>query len=556
MHKFFMINEKELECNYKKLLDKKINSPEDLKKWLVDESTLCADIKEKLSRNYFAVNCYSNNKEIKAAYEHDNEVISPLIKKYSELLDKFFYNSEYRSKLGSYYDNLVKKRANAIEIFRKENIDIEIKEDKLCTEYYDITGNMSVMWNDEEKTLQQMAVYMKDSDRQIRKKAWTLVQNRMLKDSEKLDTIMDQLVKLRNQKALNTNCKNFTEYMFKKLERFSYTPEDCLELHESVLKAVVPLVNEIREDHRKEINVQDFRPWDMTAVKEGQKPLKPYNNVNELIDGVLKIFKQKDEVFFNTLNKMKNAGTLDLESRKAKSPGGFCDSFPVSNTSCIFMNEAQANDDFITLTHEGGHSVHNTLTSNIELADYRETPSETAELASMSMELLCMDSWDVFYKNEEDLKRAKKEHLEGIIKFLPWEVLVDRFQHWMYSHPEHSAEERNEKFQEMAKEFQFQTVNFSGYEDALKNFWKKQLHIFEVPFYYIEYAIAQLGALQIWRNYKKAPRETIENYKKALSLGNSVPIPEVYEAAGIKFDFSENMIRELMQFVKDELQKL
>ncbi|WP_234123748.1 M3 family oligoendopeptidase [Clostridium hydrogenum] len=556
MHKFFMIDEKELEGNFQKLLDRKINSPEDLKKWLVDESKLYDGVKEKLSRNYFATNCYSDNKEIKATYEHDNEVIWPLLKKYGELLDKFFYNSEYRNQLGSYYDNLVKKRANSIEIFRKENIDIEVKEDKLCTKYYDITGNMSVMWNNEEKTLQQMSVYMKDSDREMRKNAWTLVQNRRLKDSKELDEIMDNLVKLRNEKALNADCKDFVEFMFKKLERFSYTPEDCIELQESVLKSVVPIVNEIRDRHKEEIKVEDYRPWDVSAVKEGQKPLKPYNNVNELIDGVLKIFKKKDEIFFNTLNKMKNSETLDLESRKAKSPGGFCDVFRVSNTSCIFMNEAQSQDDLATLTHEGGHSVHNTLTSNIEIADYAEMPSETAELASMSMELICMDSWDVFYKDEEELKRAKREHLEGIIEFLPWGVLVDRFQHWMYSHPEHSAEERNEKFAEMAKQFQFQTVDFSGYEDALKNFWKKQLHIFEVPFYYIEYVMAQLGALQIWRNYKKDPKRAIESYKKALSLGSSVSIPEVYAAAEIKFDFSENMIKELMEFVKSELDKL
>lgn len=555
MHKFFMIDEKKLEGDFQKLLQREVSSPEDLKNWLVDESKLYADVYEKGGRNYFAFNCYNDNKEIKAAYEHDNEIIQPLLKKYTELLNKFFYNNKYRNDLGSYYDNLVKIRSNAIELFRKENIDLEVKESKLCTEYFDITGSMSVMWNNEEKTLQQMNVYMKNSDREIRKNAWTLVQNRRLKDSEKLDAIMDSLVKLRNQKALNADCKNFVEYMFKKLGRFSYTPQDCLKLHDSVLKAVVPLVNEIRTNHKKEIKVEAYKPWDMSAVKEGEKPLKPYNNVNELIDGVLKIFKKKDEVFYDTLNKMKNSETLDLESRKSKSPGGFCDVFPISNTSCIFMNEAQSNDDLVTLTHEGGHSVHNTLKANIEIADYRETPSETSELASMSMELLCMDSWDVFYKDEADLKRAKKEHLEGIIEFLPWGVLVDKFQHWMYSNPQHSAEERNKKFGEMAKEFQFQTVDFSGYEDILNNFWKKQLHIFEVPFYYIEYVMAQLGALQIWRNYKKDPKGTIENYKKALSLGNSVSIPEVYAAAGITFDFSEEMINELMEFVKEELAK-
>ncbi|KAJ52587.1 oligoendopeptidase F [Clostridium tetanomorphum] len=556
MTEVYKIDINKLEKDFKELLEREIHQVKELEKWIEDRSKLGDEIKENVSRNYFAFNGNNNNEELRKAYEYDEQILMPLVKKYSAQLDKYFYENKFKDELSQEYNLLIKKCVNSIELFREENISLEVEESKLSTEYYNITGNMMVNWEGKEKTLQQMNKYMKDANRQIRKEAWTLVQKRRLQDKEKLDEVMDKLIKIRDKKAKNADCNDFREYMFKKLERFSYTPEDCLNFHESVLKYVVPLASEIRNKHKQELNIDSYRPWDLEGIKEGEKPLKPYNNIEELIDGVIKIFEEKDEVFKNTMVNMKNAGTLDLESRKGKSPGGFCDYFPLSKLSCIFMNGAHSQDDLVTLVHEGGHSVHNTLTSDIKIYEYRDMPSETAELASMSMELLSMDRWNEFYKDEKELKRAKREQLEGIITFLPWGILVDRFQHFLYLNPNSSIEERNNKFLEMAKEFQFPTVDFSGYEEELKHFWKKQLHIYEVPFYYIEYAMAQLGALQIWRNYNTNRKKAIEDYKKALSLGSSVSIDQVYNKAGIKFDFSEQMIKELMDFVKEELNKL
>lgn len=556
MHKTYKTDVQELEKKYNELLERKINSTDELVNWLKDRTKINDEVRENAGRNYLAFNCHNDNEEIKKAYMYDEEVVMPVVKKYSAKLDKFFYNSEYRDKLDKKYDLIVKKCVNSMELFREENIDIEVEENKLTTKYYDIMGSIVVNWNGEEKTLQQMNIYMMDPDRSVRERAWKLVQSARLEKAAELDEIMDELIKLRNKKALNAGCKDFREYMFKKMERFSYTPEDCERFHDSVLKCVVPLATEVHKEHQNELKISDYRPWDLDGVPADKKPLRPYETVDELINSVINIFTEKDKVFVDTLKKMIKNDTLDLESRKAKSPGGFCDYYPVSKVSCIFMNGANSHDDVVTLTHEGGHSVHNTLSEDIEFSEYRDMPSETAELASMSMELLCMDRWDVFYKNEEELKRAEREQLEGIIKFLPWGILVDKFQHWMYLNPSHTAAERNSKFAELAKQFQFPYVDFTGYEKELNNFWKKQLHIFEVPFYYIEYAMAQLGALQIWRNYKKDPKMAVENYKKALSLGSSVSIPEVYNAAGIKFDFSEEMIKELMDFAKAELKKL
>lgn len=551
-----MDGHEKLEKCFEDFLNQEIRSTEELESWISILSSIRNEVMEVLSKDYINFQCHNDDEEIKKRFFYDREVMFPLAKKYIDKFDRFFYNNKFRKNLSSEYDILIRKKVNSIELFRPENIELEVEEDKLSTQYYDITGKMTVMWNGEEKTLNQMKVYINDGDRDVREKAWRLVEERRLKDTKALDEIMDKLVKVRHKKALNAGLKDFREFKFKELERFDYTPEDCLKFHEAVLKYVVPISEKIQKNHKETLGIDCYRPWDMDAVPKGQKPLKPYEKVDALIDGVIGIFKRTDSFFYDTLKRMKELGSLDLESRKAKSPGGFCDYLPVSKLPFIFMNGAQIHDDVVTLTHEGGHSVHGMLCSNMKISEYRETPSESAELASMGMELICMDKWDEFYKNEEDLKRAKREQLEGIIKFLPWAMTVDRFQHWIYLNPNSSAEERNEEFKKIAKQYVYSYVDWNGLEENLKHRWKIQLHIYEVPFYYIEYAIAQLGALQIWKRYKENPAMAIEDYKKALSLGCSRSLPEVYAAAGIKFDFSEETIKELMEFVNKELENL
>lgn len=549
-----MDKHEQLEQCFRTLLNSNTDSAQALEKWLLDLNTIQDEISEVLSKDYANFQCHNDNEEIKTRFTYDQEVISPILKKYQDQFDKFFYNNEFRGNLSSEYDILIQKKVNAIELFREENVALEIEEDKLSTEYYDITGKITVMWEEEEKTLPQMAIYLKDADRTIREKAWKLIQERRLQDTAALDDIMDKLVAIRHKKALNAGLSDYRAYKFKDLERFSYTPEDCIKFHESVLKYVVPLSVKIQKEHQQELNVDIYKPWDIDAVPKNQLPLKPYNTVEELIDGVIRMFERTDKFFSDTLKSMKSQNTLDLQSRKAKSPGGFCDYFPVSKIPFIFMNGAQSHNDVVTLAHEGGHSVHSMLCADMKISDYRNTPSESAELASMSMELMTMDKWDEFYKNEEDFKRAKREQLEGIIKFLPWGITVDKFQHWIYLNPQATSEERNNKFAEIAKEYTYSAVDFTDFEEVLKHRWKNQLHIYEVPFYYIEYAIAQLGALQIWKNYKENPKKAIEAYKTALSLGCSKSLSEVYAAAGIRFDFSEEIIKDLMNFVSKELE--
>lgn len=443
-----------------------------------------------------------------------------------------------------------------IELFREENIPLFTEEQALIREYYKVTGSMTVEWEGEEKTLPQMTKYLKSSDREVRERAWQAVHERRLRDKAELDRIMDELVKLRHKIAGNAGLANYRDFMFKEYERFDYTPNDCSEFHDAVEKYVVPVVDRIQEAHQQELGLNEYKPWDTQAVPAGAQPLKPFDTAEQLVEGSVHILERVDREFADMLKAMDAGGTLDLESRKAKSPGGFCTYYPVSELSFIFMNASGSAGDVRTMIHEGGHAAHNLMMKDLELSLYRDIPMESAELASMSLELLTLHEWTEFYKTEEDFKRAKKEQLESIISFFPWAMTVDKFQHWLYLNPDHTAKERDEKFKEITLALNNHYIHWEGLDEELISRWKAQLHIYVVPFYYIEYAIAQLGALQMYRQSKQNPEQALANYKKALSLGSSKSLPEVYEAAGIRFDFSENMIKELMEFVAEELNAL
>lgn len=547
---------KELEEFLQAFIEREVTSVEDLKQWIYDYDKINSCISERFSRNYADFNSYNNDKDIKKKYDYDNEVLIPLVNKYEDKINRFVVESPFKKDLDSYYNLMIKRKENAIEIFREENIPLKVEENKYATKYYEITGAMTVEFKGEEKTLQQMAPYMESEDRDVRREAFELVNRRRLQAKEELDDIMDNLIKIRHKIALNAGFSNYRDYMFKAMERFDYTPEDCFNFHEAVKKYVVPLKEEIEKEHKKRLGVEDYKPYDVSGTPKGEKPLKPFETIEELIDGVTRMFKRTDPYFEDVMNLMKDKKTLELESRKNKSPGGFCDFFRLSEVPFIFMSTSNTQGDMGTLCHEGGHSVHAMLCKDINVKEYKDTPSEIAELASMSMELITMEKWEEFYKNKEDLNRARREQLEGIITFLPWAMVVDKFQHYLYTNPNASKEERNKSFNSIAKEFTATYVDWDGYEEELLHMWKRQLHIFEVPFYYIEYAIAQLGSLQVYRNYVNNKEEAIKNYKKALELGSSKGLKELYDEATISFDFSENTIKELMKFIKSELNKV
>jgi oligoendopeptidase F len=415
---------------------------------------------------------------------------------------------------------------------------------------------MTIEIDGKELTLQQAAVKLQSIDRKLREEVYNKISLRRLADREKLDDLFTLLVRLRDEIARNADFANFRDYMFASMGRFDYEPQDCFDFHESIRSEVVPLLNEQAADRKKNLSFATLKPWDKAVDILGRQALVPFTNSNELVERTIACFDALDPFLGQCLRIMREMNHLDLESRKGKAPGGY--NYPLAEIGVpfIFMNATSTLRDMVTIMHEGGHAVHSFLTRKLELGDFKNPPSEVAELASMSMELISMDHWNLFFQKKEDLKRAKIEHLEQIIETLPWVATIDKFQHWIYENPTHNHDERRVVWNKIFQQFSDSITDWTGLEENRNYLWQKQLHLFEVPFYYIEYGMAQLGAIAVWKNYKENHIKGLKGYMDALKLGYTKTIPEVYAAANIKFDFSKTYISELMAFVKEELHKL
>lgn len=542
---------------FTELQNREINNVDELEQWLKDRSELEAALEEDFAWRYIKMSCDTANEELVKNFQYFAEEIEPKISPLSNELNKKFVDSPFMDDLDKekffVYSRAIKK---ALEIYREENIELftqlQVKQQK----YQGITGAMSVEINGQEYTLEQASIFIKDLNREVRDNAWKTIQQRRLIDKDDLNMLFDELIKLRNQVALNAGFENYRDYMFQALGRFDYTPQDCYDFANAIEKEIVPILKEQAEKRREALALETLRPWDMEVSVSGKPALKPFNNGAELIDKSVACFNAIDEKLGTKLATMKANNLFDVESRKGKAPGGY--NYPLAETGApfIFMNSANSLRDLTTMVHEGGHAIHTFLTANLELNDFKHCPSEVAELASMSMELISMDNWNVYFDNEEDLIRAKKEQLADVLKTLPWVAVIDQFQHWIYTNPNHTAADREETFKQIYNRFGAGFADWTDLDQQFGNVWQKQLHLFEVPFYYIEYAIAQLGAIAVWKNYKENPEKALEQYLAALSLGYTKPMNEIYETAGIKFDFSAEYVKELAAFVKEELEKL
>jgi oligoendopeptidase F len=443
-----------------------------------------------------------------------------------------------------------------IDLFREENIPLQAEMNVEAQRFGMIAGKMTVTVKGQEYTLQQAAKFLEDPDRNLREEVYRKVAERRLQDKAELNELYASLLRKRHQIALNAGFKDYGGFRFKELGRFDYTKEDCKQFHEAVKLHVMPLVNQLYEEKRKKLGLDSLRPWDIDAEPAGIQPLRPFKTGEELIEKTIRCFDELDSFFGDCLRKMKTMGHLDLESRKGKAPGGY--NCPLAETGApfIFMNAAGQLDDVTTMVHEGGHAIHSFLTHDEELNGFKEYPTEIAEVASMSMELFSMDHWKVYFDNEEELTRAKEQQLERVITIFPWIATIDKFQHWVYEHPDHTLEERAANWMEILNEFSSPAVDFSGLDEYRRYAWQRQLHLFEVPFYYIEYGIAQLGAIGLWKQFKKDPSSAVNNYLKALDLGATRTLPELFRAAGLEFNLSPAYISGLMLFVKQELDGL
>lgn len=547
-----------LEPFFKDLLERDVESKADLRKWFQDRSELESIVSEDAGWRYIYMTRYTDNQEYTQAYQHFVQQIQPKIAPISDKLNKKALNNPYLSELEKEdgFDIMIRSLKKAVEIFREQNIPIFTAIQTETQKYGQLSGAMTIELDGQELTLQQAAVKLQSPNREEREKVYHRIAERRLADKDKFNELYSKLISLRHQVAQNSDFDNFRDYKFSSMGRFDYTPQDCFDFHESVRNEVVPMLNDLAKERKDKLGVDALKPWDKAVDPENREALKPFYTSKELTEKTIEVFKRLDPFLGQCLEIMDEMGHLDLESRKGKAPGGY--NYPLSEIGVpfIFMNATSTLRDMITILHEGGHAVHSFLTRDLELSDFKHTPSEVAELASMSMELISMDHWHLFFDNEEDLKRAKKEHLEQIIETLPWVAIIDKFQHWIYENPEHTVEERLAEWNRIFDAFSDNITDWSGLQENKDHLWQKQLHLYEVPFYYIEYGMAQLGAVAVWKNFKEDNQKGLEGYLNALKLGYTKSIPEVYEAANIKFDFSKNYIKELMTFVRQEIEAL
>jgi len=546
-----------LEPFFKELSERPLDSPKALEKWMKDISELEAIVSEDACWRQVRMTCDTENKTLEEAFNYFYMEIQPKIQPYGDLLNRRLVNCSFTNELDQKkYFTYLRSVKKSIELFREENIPIQAELSVLQQHYGSIAGKMTIEQDGVEFTLQQAAKFLENPDRNIREQVYRKINERRLQDKQPLHDLFGKLVQKRHQLALNAGFANYRDYKFAEMGRFDYTPADCFQFHKSVAEHVVPLVNEIYNAHGKKLGISPLRPWDTEAEPAGIEPLRPFKDGIELLQKTIACFNKLDPFFGDCLVKMNELKHLDLDSRKGKAPGGYNMPLSESGAPFIFMNAAGQMSDVTTMVHEGGHAVHSFLSHGLELSAFKEYPTEMAEVASMAMELFSMDHWEMFFDNAEDLQRAKRHQLERVITIFPWIATIDSFQHWVYENPNHTPEERTTEWTRILTLYSSSAIDFSGLDEFREISWQRQLHLFEVPFYYIEYGIAQLGAIGMWKQYKENPAAAIENYTKALSKGGTQTLPELYKTAGLSFDFSPDKIRELMDLVRSELQKL
>ena len=538
------------------LVEREISSASELEKWMLDQSELSAVLEEDMAWRYIKMNIDTTDKELGERFSFWIKEISPNTAPYSHKLNVKLLESPFLKELDQekyrIYLRSVKKQ---IEIFREENIPLFTIMEEKQQEYGAISAKMSIVVDGEKMTMQKAAQLLKSTNRDEREEVYNKISTRRLQDEKALDDLFDELIALRQEIAKNAGFDNYRDYMFAAMGRFDYTPTDCFNFHDAIAQEIVPIINSFEQKRKDKLGYTSYKPWDTAVDVDGLAPLKPFEGGTELTDLSVECFNRLRPYFGECLSTMKAMKHLDLESKNGKAPGGFMYPLYEIGVPFIYMNAVGSQRDLVTMVHEGGHAVHSFLSRDLAMTEFKSTPSEVAELASMAMELLSMDHWDVFYTDAADLKRAKLEQLEKALETLPWVASIDKFQHWIYT-TKHTAQQRKEKWLDISAELGNQIIDWEGNENTHANLWQKQLHLYEVPFYYVEYGMAQLGAIAMWRSYKQLGEQGLDNYMNALKLGYTKKIGEIYETAGIKFDFSASYVKELADFIKDELEKL
>ncbi len=522
--------------------------------WIVDWSEWESCLREEGTRRYIAMTCDTTDETAARAYAAFVEGVEPILAQKTDELRRRLVSHPQLARLQDRYGNWFRSVRNGIALFRTENVGLETEVALAVHDYQKTTGSMTVEFDGQARTLSQMAVYQESPDRQVREAAWRTVAERRLRDKDALNRHFDRLFGLRVRIAANAGFAGYIPYIFQAKERFDYTPAHCAAFRDAVERLVTPRYRALLERRAQALGLKALRPWDLDCDPAGRPALAPYRHAQELLSKTGDVFRRISPQFGELFQRMVGQGLIDPDSRVGKAPGGYQVGLDESRVPFIFMNGAGTNGDVYTLLHEGGHSFHQFAMGGQPIIGFRDSPAEFAEVASMSMELIGSEFMDCFY-GPSQAARARIEQLEDALRLLPWVAMVDGFQHWMYSHPRHSPAERNAAWLELDQRFAGR-LDWRGLEEARAHQWQRQLHIFEIPFYYIEYGIAKLGALQVWANWRKDRTAALDRLWRAWSLGYSRPLPELFGAAGIRFDFSADTIVPLLDLVESELRAL
>ena len=543
------------------LINRELSCSSCLESLISDSSNLGEHISETGALLYIGMTCDTENENKKNDFLYFVENIRPKLSKFSDALNRRIAEHPSIGNLPERYDLMKRGIISDIEIFRSENIPLGVEQTKLVTKAQGITGRMTVQFQGQERTFPEMKAFLESNDRDEREKAWKSMVNRWMDDSEELSEIYDQLIKIRHQIALNAGFNSYTEYMFKAMHRFDYSVEDCLTFHDSIEKVCMPIIREINQRRRIAFGLDRLSPWDVNEKSgsgpdiNGESPLKPFKSVQEMITKLSQLFHNMSEDLGNKFDKLVEMDTLDLETRKGKAPGGYQYYLEKSRIPFIFMNAAGLQGDLETMIHESGHAFHSLYCGHLDLIDERSYPIEFAEVASMSMELLTQDEWDIFYQDSDEVNRARLSHLEGVVYLLPWIATIDSFQHWIYANPNHTRDERKEHWLSLREKFG-SNMDWKDNENFRELSWQQQGHLYGVPFYYVEYGIAQLGALQLWQTHRKNPEKALKDYSNAMKLGNTKTLPDLFAAAELELGFDEEHLNSLITEVRVAMSEL
>ncbi len=541
------------------LLERELSCSSCLETLIKDSSTLAEHISEAGALLYIGMTCDTESEEKRKSFLDFSSNIRPKLAEFSDSLNRRIIEHEEVGNLPDRYNLMIRGMRTEIEIFRKENIPLGVKQTELVTEAQAINGAMTVEFDGEERTMPQMNTYMESNDRAEREAAWSAVAERRMQDNERLSNIFDELIALRHQIAINADFESYTDYMFQAMHRFDYNVDDCIEFHESVETVCMPILREINKTRKDCLELGILAPWDVNEKTgagpdiHGREPLRPFNTVDEMVSKLSEMFHEMSNDLGQKFDTFVERDTLDLDTRKGKAPGGYQYYLEKSGIPFIFMNAAGLQGDLETMIHEAGHAFHSLYCGHLDLIHERDYPIEFAEVASMSMELLTQPGWDKFYEAEE-ANRARKKHLEGVVFLLPWIATIDSFQHWIYANPGHSKEERSQVWLSIRDRFGSE-MDWSGHSDFREISWQQQGHLYGAPFYYIEYGIAQLGSLQLWKAHLIEPEDALAKYAKAMRLGNTKPLPDLFSAAGLKLAFDEGHFTSLLDEVDSMLAK-